>query len=172
MRPSRLRELLHYDSGTGIFVWRVSKGGVRAGNLAGTKNRDGYLKIQVDGLSCLAHRLAWLYVYGRWPEGLIDHINGIKLDNRIANLREATSSENQQNTRQANINNRFGFLGVSWNKRNNHWQARIKVNGAHKHVGCFDSAEEAYAAYLEAKLRLHPFQTIVQDETAKGNGGG
>ena len=109
-----LRRLLSYDPKTGDFRWRVSRGGgVRAGDLAGTLHSGGYWQIYVNNRLYLAHRLAWLYVYGKWPDKGIDHKNGIRTDNRICNLREATASQNGANKGRL-TRNTSGFKGVSW----------------------------------------------------------
>lgn len=112
LTQAKLKELLEYDPISGVFRRKINIGGAKIGDIAGTDNGDGYMKIRVAGKSYKAHRLAWLYVMGRWPKNDIDHINGVRCDNRIINLREATRAENKQNTRKANSNNRTGLLGV------------------------------------------------------------
>jgi hypothetical protein len=154
LTSERLRDLLDYDPLTGIFCWRVpSKKGMSAGSVAGWRCNN-YLRIQIDKRSYFSHRLAWLYIHGRWPEIHIDHINGIPTDNRIKNLREATNSENRRNTG-AQINNASGFKGVSWKAKNRRWVAQIKLHGKKMHIGLFDTPEAAHAAYCEAADRLH-----------------
>lgn len=161
--PTRLRELLHYDPDTGVFTWRVSRGGMaQAGSVAGTTHPQGYLRITVDRRLYLAHRLAFFYTHGRWPTNEIDHVNCVRSDNRLINLREATRSENKQNSRCAQMNSKSGLLGVCWDKRRGRWVAKITLDGNTMHLGYFDSSEEAHAAYLEAKARVHTFQTIVE----------
>jgi hypothetical protein len=91
----------------------------------------------------------------------LDHINGIKRDNRIENLREATDSENQQNQKKPPAHNTSGFLGVTKYKRNGKWVAGIKLNGKRINLGYFDTPEAAHAAYLQKKKELHPFQTLI-----------
>jgi len=154
-----LKELLHYDPDTGIFTWKVSKGASRAGAVAGFLNK-GYSRIRIDGNYYSSHRLAWLYVNNIWPDDQIDHINGIKLDNRICNLRMATNAENQQNYHLPKANNKSGFLGVSLHKPSKKFMATIRINGIKKNLGYFSSAEEAHDAYLEAKRKHHKFCTI------------
>ena len=152
-----LRCLLNYDPDTGIFCWRVQPSrNVKAGVVAGTVNHDGYIRIKIDGTLFMAHRLAWLYVYGAWPQDQIDHINGDKRDNRIANLRDVSRSVNMQNQVRAQKDNKSGLRGVSWNKNKKRWEAGISVNGRNEYLGSFDTTEAAHAAYLAAKLRLHP----------------
>lgn len=154
--------LLSYCADTGKFRWRVSKGSrAPAGSLAGYTNPIGYVLIRVNGRGLFAHRLAWFFVHGRLPACAIDHINGKRDDNRIANLREATPAENAQNQRAAMSSNRScGLLGVTYDKARGRWNARIKADGGRKFLGSFDSANDAYAAYLEAKAQMHPFSTI------------
>ena len=158
----RLRELLHYDPSTGIFVWRVNHGvSVKAGMQAGYLSDYGYIRIRVDGFRSSAHRLAWLYVYGRHPNGEIDHINRVRDDNRLCNLREVTRSQNQQNTL-LQSNNTSGFKGVSWSKKVNRWQAHIYIKGSHKYLGYYDSAEDANAAYVKAASEIHTHNPAAQ----------
>ena len=145
-----LRAQVRYDPATGVFTW---PNGRVAGNPAG---RSGRLQITLGGVARYAHRLAWLYVYGRWPAGQLDHINGDKLDNRIGNLRELTNAENKQNQSKAYANNRTGLLGVSHDPRSGTWRARIMVGGKSKSLGCFSTPEQASDAYRSAKAALHP----------------
>lgn len=159
LTAERLRELLRYDPGTGIFTWRMNRsGGTKAGDVAGSDDGQGYVSIRIDGRAYLAHRLVWLYVYGVWPERQIDHRYGIRNDNRLSELREATNKQNQHNQRKAQGSNKSGLLGVSYSRGKP--RARIRVDGKQKHLGTFDTAELAQAAYLEAKAVLHPFQTL------------
>lgn len=157
LTQERLKELLHYDPATGVFTWRVSAGGVKAGSVAGSLYSNGYRLIGVKGKYYLAHRLAWLYTTGAWPLSGIDHRNGVCDDNRFCNLREASKSENQHN-RKTPVNNTSGFLGVTWHTRDRKWQAQIMVGGSTLFLGSFLTPEDAHAAYLAAKAIHHPFQ--------------
>lgn len=159
MNAERLRELLNYDPRTGVFTWRIGRGKCLKGSVAGSKNR-GYVTIMLDGVNYLAHRLAWLYVYGAWPLGELDHRFGVHSDNRIAELRPATSTQNKQNQHRAKSNNRCGFLGVSWVTRTQKWRATIKVATKQTHLGTFSTPEKAHLAYLKAKAKYHPFSTL------------
>ena len=151
---ARLRELLDYDPATGVFTWKVSRGPARVGSVAGWKETRGHICIEVDGRSYKAHRLAWLYVSGKWPRDQIDHINCVRTDNRIVNLREATSAENAANSLTYR-NNTSGFKGVNWHKKTGKWRAYIGVEGRITHLGLFARVEDAAAAYAEASARLH-----------------
>jgi hypothetical protein len=153
LSADRIRDLLYYDPDTGTFVRRESRGGMRKGSNAGCIGANGYLRVRVDGKNYLCHRLAWLYVFGRWPVDQIDHINGIRSDNRIVNLRECSNAENHKN-RRANKNGN-GTLGASWHKNMGKWQSQIGVNGKKIYLGYFDTKEEAHTAYLEAKKQFH-----------------
>ena len=158
LTQEQLQELLHYDHDTGIFTNLKSRGAVKIGSVAaGYKNPNGYIYIAIDYKRYLAHRLAWLYVHGNFPVNQIDHINEVKDDNRIVNLRLATDLENKHNQSSPRTNNTSGYLGVGWYKPYGKWQALIQVNGRRKHLGCFDTAEEASEAYLTAKRKLHQF---------------
>ena len=146
-----LRSILSYDPATGIFTWKVRTANqVKVGDVAGCPDGRGYLQIRVQSRKYLAHRLAWLYVYGEWPKGQIDHINRIRTDNRIANLREVSHKQNQQN-RSKSSHNTSGHPGVHWNKRDSKWQAQIRHNRKHFHLGLFKSLEEAVAARKAAE---------------------
>ena len=152
---ARLKELLDYDPSTGVFVWKVNRGGTAyAGSVAGRTNTDGYIEISVDGVRHGAHRLAWLYVQNKWPRKEMDHINLAKNDNRIGNLREATRAENTRNIGLPNRNT-SGFKGVSLKKATGRWTASIRYNGVQQHLGTFARREDAAAAYVGASARLH-----------------
>lgn len=152
----RVRELLDYDSITGIFHWKKWKTGMRKDLLAGCSKRE--VKIFVDGTLYLGHRLAWLWVYGDWPANDIDHIDGNPLNNSIANLRDVSKSVNLQNRRRATRENTCGFLGVR--KRESKWEARIKINGKDVSIGRFSTPEQAHQAYLSVKREAHEGCTI------------
>lgn len=153
----RLRNLLQYDPETGIFTWRKDRRTGKSGCVAGSAHSKGYVKICVDHRDRLAHRLAWLYVYGELPVGQIDHIDGDKKNNRISNLRQANNSENQQNLHGPKSNKTQGSLGTSYCAKYGKWRAKIKVNGKSKSLGYYQTEPEAYAAYLKGKTELHPY---------------
>lgn len=150
----QLKELLSYDRETGVFRWKTQRKGIRVGDVAGNVNAKGYRRIMIGRRLYPAHQLAWLYVHGNWPASELDHINGSKDYNGIANLREVTSSENQQNIIVARANSKTGLRGVCPDR--NRFRAGIRSKGEKLHLGVFDTAEEAHAAYVAAKRRLHP----------------
>lgn len=146
--PERLRELLDYEPSTGIFTWKMSRGGWGAGRRAGQLQWDGYVRIGVDGAQYPAHHLAWLFVHGELPVR-IDHENRNRSDNRIDNLRPASQSQNIANSGLRSTNT-SGLKGVSRDRASGRWRASIKVMGVSKNLGMFDSPKEAHRAYAAA----------------------
>lgn len=158
LTQERVKQLLHYNPETGIFTWLSYRSRrAKKGDIAGTL-KDGRVELMIDRKHYKAHRLAWMYVHGHWPVNQIDHINTIPNDNRLVNLREASHSENQQNIRNAQSNNKLGVLGVS--KFRNKYQASIKLNGIQYHLGHFSNIDDAKSAYDAKKRELHKFSTI------------
>jgi hypothetical protein len=155
LTQQRLRELLSYDPDTGNFIGLVTRGKRSTGRIAGGPDPEGYIQIRIDYVTYRAHRLVWLYVYGRWPVGQIDHRNGVTSDNRLSNLREATPAQNSQNRKRCSTNT-SGFTGVHWHARKRRWGARIGT----KTLGYFRSAEEANAVRVAAKAAAHTFQPV------------
>ncbi|MBT9492865.1 MAG: HNH endonuclease [Paucibacter sp.] len=152
-----IRSLFTYDQLTGLIRSRF-------GRVVGTRDFEGYVRVSLVHSSTLrfrAHRLAVLAVLGRWPELDVDHINGIRHDNRWCNLREVSRSTNSQNQRRATGNNKTsGLLGVSYDKDRRRWFAQIQTKGKTFNLGRFDSPESAHEAYLNAKRQLHAGCTI------------
>lgn len=141
-----LKEQLNYDPDTGIFIWKVAKQNIKIGNIAGVFDKfNGYIRIGINGKYYLAHRLAWLYMYNTWPKNHIDHINGIRNDNRIENLRDVTRRENQQNQ---NKHRKGHLIGTHYKKTHNKWLACISVNKKLIHLGYYNTQLEAHEAYL------------------------
>lgn len=157
MRPlitlERLKELLHYNPDTGIYINMVDRGRARKGNISGTKNK-GYISIMLDGHMYQAHRLAWFYMTGKWPDKIIDHKDGNGLNNRFSNLRDASHSQNQFNRRK-NKGTLAGFKGVSFNKKSQRWKASINFNKKTYYLGYFETPEEASEAYNKKAKELH-----------------
>jgi hypothetical protein len=153
----RLLELLDYSPSTGLFFWKVTRGGsAKRGTIAGSYDTKGYLQIKIDGHLYLAHRLAWLFVMGRWPVSHIDHIDGRPANNRIENLRLCTHAENHQNVG-IRADNTSGVKGVSWNRKAGKWLAYINVQGRRNRLGLFAEKDAAISARLDAERQFHPF---------------
>jgi hypothetical protein len=142
-----LLERLSYDPEIGVFTWLKSNSNkARNGSEAGYVTSQGYRSININNKNYLAHRLAWFYVNGCFPEKGLDHINRNRTDNRISNLRVSTHRENNMN--------REG-KGCTYWERDNKWKAQIQVDKVNKHLGYFDTEEEARAVYFEAKKKYH-----------------
>jgi hypothetical protein len=156
MTPDYLRSHLAYDPETGIFRWHVRRRGIRPdSDVAGYQAPDRRCYVTIDGVRYFAHRLAWFYVHGRWPSVAIDHIDGDPSNNRLANLREATLSQNQHNQRSGARKGTSRYLGVHWAARRSNWVASIKHQGKTIYIGAFPTEEAAAAAYVERKRQLH-----------------
>ena len=154
----RLRDVVAYDKATGVFVWRVAASQRASVGAEAGRESQGYRVIGIDGARYLAHRLAWFHVYGDWPIGQIDHINGNKSDNRIGNLRDVSRQVNNQNIRTAQRDSRSGILGVRVEGAG--FTARLKVDGKSLHIGSFRTEDEASAAYIAAKRKHHAGCTL------------
>lgn len=149
LTQDELKKVLNYDPETGIFTWKAGGRRHKGGSIAGRIDR-GYVVIDLNYKAHRAHRLAWLYVHGKWPDEVIDHINGVRNDNRIANLRDVTNAVNCQGFRSISPRNKTGYTGVSWNERLQGFTAARMVNGKSKFLGVFNTAEEAANAYAKA----------------------
>lgn len=165
MTHDDLTSKLNYCPLTGVFTWKVKPSRqIRLGAIAGTLDSDGYRKIKVCGKVVHSHRLAWFYVFGYMPEKEIDHINRVKDDNRINNLREATRSENAKNKEKSSAN-KSGYKGVSFQVKAQKWFAHIRISGKNKHLGCFDSPLRASLAYRLASHFYHgEFSPVIEGE--------
>jgi hypothetical protein len=152
IKHERLLELLSYNPDTGIFTWKVDRKRLaKANSIAGSVNGSGYRQISVDGKLYLAHRLAWFYCFQEWPEHIIDHINGIKDDNRLDNLQDISQNKN---VRKANKKlSTSGYRNVR--KVYNRYQAAIKIAGKTIHIGMYDTGEEASIAVENYKKELN-----------------
>lgn len=160
MEPKELRKILNYDPATGKLMWRKrDNGDVRwnkryAGTEAFTNMQYGYHRGTISGHQYLAHRVAWALHYGEWPSGHIDHINGVRSDNRLINLRSVTRQENSKNIRKAQ-NNASGITGVYWHSARKKWEASIGIGrGRRKFLGCFDTLDSAADARKMAEKEL------------------
>lgn len=149
-----LRYLLTYDPATGIFTRNVPRGSAKVGSVAGHLHKTtGYWVIRIDDVEYGAHRLAWLYVHGVWPDRELDHENLNTIDNRMGNLRPATQSQNTANRpKLAGTSSRL--KGVTWNKNSGRWQTEIKHGGKRRYLGLFDTEEAAHAVYVAASVAI------------------
>lgn len=149
---AQLKEILHYDPETGAWTWIISpRYEIPAGSIAGGYGNHGYRRIRIRSKFYTGHRLAWLYMTGSFPAGHMDHINGVRDDNRFSNLRIASLQENGLN-RQRYITNTSGHKGVCWHPKLGKWRARIQKYGKRVALGCYDTKEEAAAAYEKAAV--------------------
>jgi len=146
---------LDYDPKTGIFIWKNPSKYMpkQKGCIAGRLDSGGYRQIAINNRRYAAARLAWFYVHGEWPPELVDHINCDRDDNRIDNLRKCSPANNAKN-RKRRCDNSTGFKGVTRDYKNS-FRATIQSDGEEIHLGMFDTAEQAHAAYVTASLRLH-----------------
>lgn len=152
LTQERLKDLLGYDPGTGIFTRVVKVSNFNEGDIAGCLRPDGYLQISVDDRRYLAHRLAFLYITGSFPEKDVDHINGIRTDNKWKNIRIVDKRGNARNTK-IPITNNSGALGVCWATRESKWMASIKIDGKGRHLGYFNKFDDAVKARKEADVK-------------------
>lgn len=151
MRPTfeECHRLLRYDFTTGIFTWKIDAGRhgrYKAGTVAGGLSTKGYWVIGVNGTQYEAHVLGWLMVTGQWPDGMVDHRDGNRSNNRFINLRLATRSQNASNSK-LRTDNSSGYKGVY--RHGNKWRAEIRVDGKLERIGSYNTPEEAADAYQE-----------------------
>lgn len=161
LTQARLKETFEYQPDTGEFFRIRAVRGRAAGHTPNVPSKgDGYVRIGIDYRQHLAHRLAWLYVVGELPAAKmeIDHINGVRNDNRWKNLRLVDSAINKQNIRAASKNNKLGILGVQIHQGK--YRARIYVSGVTKELGQFDKLQDASNAYMKAKREFHSGCTV------------
>jgi hypothetical protein len=147
LTQEELKSKLHYDIDTGIFTRLTKRRGASEGSLSGCLGNDGYVRISIEHKKYLAHRLAWLYMTGEMPKNQIDHINLVKNDNRFENLREATISQNGQNTYKRS-NNTSGYKGINWSKSGKCWRYQAMINNVKYSKDGFKTAIEAYGEYI------------------------
>lgn len=149
---------IDYNKDTGVFTWiKPTSNSVRVGQVAGTPDKDGYIVIRFNKKHIKAHRLAWFYVYGRWPVNHIDHINQIKNDNRISNLRDITANENRLNTK-LYASNSTGVHGVYFHKKSKKYCAQLSKDKKHYYGGLHNNLDEA-RKWVDSKLKelgFHP----------------
>jgi len=172
LTQQELKDLLHYCPETGVFTCLKAIGDRKLGAEVGTSMRsEWYLRTIIGGNFHYMHRLAWLYTHGVWPED-VDHINGIRYDNRLANLRSVSRSTNSKNAKQPS-NNTSGTVGVNFDAFTGRWLARVRVDGKSVHLGRFDTKEEAISVRkaAEKKHGYHPNHGRVLDGTEKRSTG-
>lgn len=161
LTQKRLKEVLHYDPSTGDFTWRIKVNrNIRIGSLAGTiltSKGKNYIRIGIDKIIYYAHRLAFLYMTGKWPDPETDHEDGNGLHNWWSNLSEATRLENGKNIR-IKSNNTSGCAGIVWHKTIKKWEARIKINRKQIYLGVFIDKGEAIKTRKTAEIKygFHP----------------
>lgn len=143
-----IKDYLSYNKKTGVFTWIKTSGKAKAGNVAGTNHKSGYIQIVFNYKIFFAHRLAWFFHYGLWPKNGLDHINGDGFDNRIDNLRDVSQRENTSNR---DYHRKGKLVGCSFYESKNKWKAQIYENGKQKHIGLFDTELEAHNAYMKRK---------------------
>lgn len=146
-------KLLEYNPITGDLKWHSSGRGRRSDRIAGNLNAAGYLDLRVNGHRAYGHRMAWLLTYGEWPDGQIDHINGVRDDNRIENLRVVTNKQNHTNMKR-HKGNSSSVTGVYWNKRAGKWQAYICVDYKQIYLGVFKYLIDAETARKDAEIKF------------------
>ena len=156
---AELKEILHYNEETGIFTWKVRRQRIKPGQVAGRSITKGYVQIGIKGKVYLAHRLAWFYVYGKWPTNQIDHENQNPSNNWIKNLREVTNRQNGQN-KCKRVDNASGVTGVHFNALCKKWVAQIRAQDKRIFLGYFATVEAASQAYTEAQAKYHSHRPI------------
>lgn len=153
-----LTKVLDYNSETGEFIWKISPSrNIKVGTRAGVVNKTGYRLISINNIRYKAGRLAWFYHYGEWPSDetpQIDHINGNRSDDRIANLRQVTDEQNSRNQKVRSTNT-SGRTGVQFHKPRGKWMAVIRNNGKYECLGYFNTFEEAVAARKAAEIKYN-----------------
>lgn len=150
-----LKELLYYNPISGIFTWKVDRGRkAKRGDIAGTLLQDGYVRVTIKGVRYRAHRLAFMFMTGKFPEIDVDHINNIRCDNSWKNLREATDKQNGANKKLAK-NNKTGFKNVSYRKDLGTYSVRLRSNGVMLNLGHFKDLELAALVAEEAQIKFN-----------------
>lgn len=161
LTQAELKRIWSYDPATGLFTRLIkSRNKTQIGDVAKDREQQGYIRIMINSTRYKSHRLAWLYMTGEFSKNQIDHINGVRDDNRWCNLRDVTQSVNMQNQRIARKNNKSGYAGVTFDKNNNKWHTSIRIQNKQIFLGYFDDVHEAGAYRLQKKRELHPGCTV------------
>lgn len=148
MNQEQVLSLISYEPETGLFRWKTRSGNRAAGSIAGAKHSLGYITISINKKFYYAHRLAFLCMTGSLPKNVVDHINGVKDDNRWSNLRACTQSKNMENRKSHQVNSKTKLIGAS-KHTSGKFVAQITRNGIHKYIGIYNTAEQAHKAYME-----------------------
>jgi hypothetical protein len=155
LTQERLKELIHYDPDTGVFSWRVDRGHNKTkGMIAGNCNTLGYIDISINDKHYYAHRIAFLYMEGFFPENEVDHINRIRHDNKWRNLKHVSRQCNMRNQSLSKANT-SGITGVTWHKGGHKWVSQIMVAQKNKYLGLFKTLKEAAQARWEAEVKYN-----------------
>jgi hypothetical protein len=154
LTQERVRYLFTYDEKNGLLLRNLKRGKGLPGKPSLCKDKDGYHVVGIDNKNYRTHRVIWLYVYGEFPEGYLDHINRIRTDNRIENLREADYSKNGYNTKTPKANT-TGVKNVQWIKHMNKYQVRLRANNQNLVIGHFADLELAELVAIEARNKYH-----------------
>jgi len=161
MDAQTLRPLLHYDPETGVLTWLQKLASRQyVGDAAGRRNHDGYVIVGIWHKRYCAHRLAWLYMTGGWPEHEIDHVDRDRSNNRWGNLRPATHKQNAEN-RSPRHDSSSRFVGVLWSSRDQAWRTVININGRKRHIGTHKSLLDAVAHRISASRKYHTHSQFV-----------
>jgi hypothetical protein len=154
LTQSELKELIDYDAETGVFTWIQSpRNNIPSGSIAGSIDSKGYVRILYKKKLYLGHWLAWFFVYNKWPDNELDHINGNPTDNRICNLRDVTRKQNMEN-KKVYKNSKTGYAGVTWHSRDKKWNVRIGHYGKRISIGYFDNLDDAIQARIKFENKL------------------
>lgn len=167
LNAEQAKRLLDLNVETGELRWTASASmGRLTQRIAGSAHANGYRQVKIGQRAYLAHRLVWLIAHGEWPQGQIDHIDGCRTNNALCNLRVVTSGQNKQNIAVTQRKSVSGLVGAVYvpggTRRRDRWESRIKLNGVSTHLGHFATPEEAHAAYMRAKARVHPYFSRAQ----------
>lgn len=155
LEHQRLLDQLCYDQSTGVFLWNVTRNRIAKETQAGCLNKEGYRIIKLDGATFKAHRLAWFYVHGVWPTGIIDHKDGNGDHNWISNLRDTSQAVNCENKKKARKKDTSTLMGVSYISRLKKYKATITVRGVNHYLGLHLTEKDAHEAYMIAKRKHH-----------------
>jgi len=154
LTQKELKRVLHYNPETGVFTWKIATACVKVGKVAGYINDNGYVIISVHGRDYRAHRLAWLYKKGYFPEHDVDHLNRIRHDNRWSEIRHVTRQCNLRNSEKRK-DNTSGVAGVCWSKNRQKWVAAIGINNKTHKLGSYSDFSEAVLARLATEICLN-----------------